>query len=82
MKDEAERIAASLTEAQREYLMRFDLDAPDDQIVQAETPALECILNELLRLGLAAFIRAVFVFGQLTCLGLEVRRILEQSHAD
>lgn len=79
---EVAAIAAKLTSEQRLLLQSFELESGDDALLNMNTVNDEITLVELMNLGLAAHIRAVFVFGQLTPLGIAVRNHLISQGAD
>ena len=79
---EAEQIAAGLSEAEREMLLRFDLSTGDDAFLHIKTQDENNALSELLNRGLAVHIRAGYIFGQLTALGIAVRAHLTKGNPD
>ena len=78
--DDVARIAKGLTKIERALFARFSADAEDaDEIVHIQTDEEARALQSLLHKGAMAFIRAVFVFAQLTETGLAVRRYLQEN---
>lgn len=73
----ADDIYKSLTPAQKSLLQRIDLSTGNDALLQIESQEDSIVAHELLNLGLIAHIIAIYVFVQLTSLGLELRNRLD-----
>ena len=76
--EQIDRICASLTPEQKSLLQRIDLSTGNDALFHIETKEDDIVARELLHLGLIAQIFAIYLFAQLTNLGLAMRKRLEE----